>query len=499
MSDRSGAFRLRRTWPQRLLICFNTLAIVAAVAAAGLIAYGKKTVGEVHRTAIHSPVFVPAKELPPGQPVNFLVVGTDSAEGLAPDDPLRKGREDVAGQRSDVIMIVRIDPKEQQARILSLPRDLWVSIPGHNNGKINSAMGFGDGGPSLLIDTIKANFGIDINHYVELNFAAFKNVVTQIGGVKVYLTHPLRDGNSGLFQPNTGCQPLDAGQALAYARARHLEWQDDNGKWHRDGTSDLGRIKRQKDFIRRVLQQAISKGARNPATLNRLITSVNKSVTLDPYTTAQDLIDLGRAFRSFEPDELETDDVPVNDIRRGGADVLELVQPAADEILARFRGTGDAGVAGRIDVGSVTVRVLNGTTVQDQGATVTDQLANVGFQVLSARDTEPSLRTEVRFRPTDLAEARLVARYLDADPVLVEDRDAQEITVVTGPDLKGVLAAPRPVDAIEKDTVVATSTTVVPPTTTTPSVTTTTRPSASDTPSAGQSYVPGEVPPGVSC
>src|SRR5690606_16926923 len=149
-------------------------------------------------------------------------------------------------------------------------------------GRINSTISYGeDGGPSLLIETLRANYGIDINHYVEINFAAFKSIVDQIGGVKTYISHPSRDHRSNLFQPNTGCQLLDSSQALAYARARYLEWQDADGKWHYDGTSDHGRISRQQQFIKRVLDQAISKGARNPATLNRLVTETVSHVRVD--------------------------------------------------------------------------------------------------------------------------------------------------------------------------------------------------------------------------
>ena len=263
--------RARRTWPQRLLIAFNVCAIVAALGTAGAVAWGKETVSEVPRVQIQSAEFTPASELEPGEPVNFLIVGTDSAEGLAADDPLLNGREDVGGTRSDVIMVVRLDPKEETASIVSFPRDLWVEIPGHGNQRINAAVAYADGDPALLIDTLQTNFGIPVNHYVEVNFAAFKSVVRDIGGVKVYISHPMRDGRAGLDLPTAGCQMLDESQALAYARSRHLQWQDADGDWHYDGTGDLGRIKRQQDFVRRTISQAIAKGARNPATLARLV------------------------------------------------------------------------------------------------------------------------------------------------------------------------------------------------------------------------------------
>ena len=505
MASRSGGGRLGRSWPQRLLITFNVFAIVASLATAGLVAYGKKTLSDVPRVDLRPNTITPASELPPGEPENFLVVGNDSADGLPADAPERQGRGAQEGTvRSDVIMVVRIDPKDGAARILSFPRDLWVDIPGRRPGRINTTVGYGeDGGPSLLIETLKANYDIDINHYVEINWASFKSIIDQIGGVKIYLTHPLRDGHANLWQPNTGCQLLDSGQALAYARSRHLQWQNADGKWISDGTSDHGRISRQQQLIKRALDQAIAKGARNPATLNRLVTETLGFVHLDQYTTAQDLITLGRAFRDFEPEDLGTFSLPVVDVKRGGDWTLDLVPSEAEPIFEQFRGTGASGVAADIDPSNVTVRVLNGTGGLNEGSITTDALDEVGFQVASPGDAaEHVTRTEVRFPTGQDRAAAVVARYLDAKPILVKDDTMGEVTVVTGPDLKGVLSVPLPATTFDTATTTTTSTT----TTTVPgsdgngtssTTTTTTKPKVESSPVQG--YVPGEVPAGVDC
>lgn len=504
MSSRSGGARLRRTWPQRLLITFNAFAVVAAVATAALIGYGKKTLQDVPRVDLREGSIIPAGDLPPGEPQNFLVVGNDSQEGLPDDAQERDGRDRIEGVRSDVIMVVRVNPEDGEARILSFPRDLWVDIPGRNKGRINSTVGYGeDGGPSLLIETLRANYGIDINHYVEINFAAFKSIVDQIGGVKIYISHPLRDGRANLFQPNTGCQLLDSGQALAYARARHLEWQDFTGEWKYDGTSDHGRISRQQQFIKRVLDQAISKGARNPATLNRLVTETVTHVRVDEYTTAQDLLNLGRAFRDFEPEALGTFSLPVVDVVRGGDKVLELVQSEAEPIFEQFRGTGSAGVAADILPSTITVRVLNGTGNPNEGTLTTDAFARAGFRVASPGDASETVsRTEVHHPAGKGAEALVVARHIDGDPVLVADDSMGEVTVITGPDLVDVLATPRPITEIDTATTTTTTTSTTSTTTEDASTTIVSAPTTSTTVMSStpvKGYVPGEVPEGVNC
>jgi len=507
MSVRSAGGRLRRTWPQRLLISFNVVCIVVALTGAGMVAYGKKTVAQITREyEIGRGDITTAKDLPPGAPQNFLIVGVDSDANLAADDPVRDGRDQGAeaagGLRSDTIMVVRIDPGETKARILSFPRDLWVEIPGHGRNRINSAIQYGaDSGPTLLIQTIKANFDITINHYVQVDFAGFKSLVQQIGGVNVYLSNPVRDGRSGLNQPNAGCVLLDQDQALAYARSRHLQYQNANGRWVGDPTSDLGRIERQQDFVRRVIRRAIERGAKNPVTLAKMVDTGAKNLTLDPFTTTQDLITLGKTFRNYDPDTLATDTLPVTDAVRGGADVLDLVPGKAEPILAPYRGTGAAD-GSDVQPGSVTVQVINGTRKLNQGADTTAALAAAGFQTTGPAPDTDVLRTEVRYAPGEEGQAMLVARYLVADPVLVPDADADQITVVTGPDFFSVGTQPRPASEIAttttSTTTSTTSTTVAggiggPSTTGDATGTTTT------TAAGPVGYLPGTPPNGESC
>ncbi len=475
---------------------FNVICIVTALASAGTVALAKRTVGQIGREAtLGRDDIVPTDELKAGAPQNFLIVGVDTDAGLAANDPVRSGRDKgpdaASGLRSDTIMVARIDPKDNKVRILSFPRDLWVDIPGHGHQRINTAIQYGaDGGPSLLIQTIKENFGIDINHYVQVNFAGFKSLVRQVGGVYVYLSNPVRDFYSGLNQPKAGCVLLGEDQALAYARSRHLQYQEANGRWAGDPTSDLGRIKRQQDFTKRVIQAAISKGARNPVTLTKMVNTGTKNLTLDPFTSPQDLINLGRAFQHYDPSTLGTDNLPVTDAVRGGADVLDLVESEAEAILAPYRGTGTRVSAATIAPSSITVRVVNGTRKLNQGADTTEQLRTVGFKVTSPGSDVDVLRTEVRYQPGQEAEAGTVARYLMADPTLVPDPNVSEVTVVTGPDYQAVRTTPRPASEI-----VTTTTSTTTPASVVGGPATTSGPTSSTTTAVDQPGLPPSHPP----
>lgn len=518
MSARSaGGGRLRRTWPQRLLILFNAMCIVAALAGAGAISYAKRTVGQIDRVAISDEVLTPTSDLADGEPQNFLIVGVDSDEGLAADDPVRGGRdkgpEATGGTlRSDTIMVARVDPGETEAQILSFPRDLWVDIPGHGRDRINASITYGrEAGPELLIRTIKENFDIDINHYVQVNFAGFKNLVDIVGGVPVYLANPVRDGRALLDIPEAGCVVLDSDQALAYARARHFQYMED-GQWKTDPTSDLGRISRQQDFIRRVIRRAIDKGARNPATLARMVNSGSKHIELDPFTTPGDLLALGRAFRDYDPDTLRSTPLPVADAWRGGARVLDLLEEQAEPILAPFRGTKGGSKGEDLVPADVTVRVINGTGTQNQATDVTNRLAASGFKVASpGSDANGALRTTISFPTGQQGAATVVARYLAADPVLVPDDTVAEVTVLTGPDLFAVLDQPRPVAEIPEPETTTTTTTTTSTTTPGPDGADGTGTSAGGTGTGAEptepeddapkppGYLPADPPEGTSC
>jgi len=267
--------------------------------------------------------------------MNILLVGIDDGMGLAEGDPVLRGRS--KSLNTDTIMILRVEPKTQQASLLSLPRDLWVNIAGGGQGRINSALSLG--GPERLIQTINQNFGIPINHYAMVDFQGFEALVKAVDGVPVYFNFPSRDQATGLFQYDTGCQVLNGQQALAFARSRHFEISRDKMKtWQEDPTSDFGRVTRQQQFIRAALKKAVAQGVRNPFVLKDFLDIAKKNVTLDTEFTVQQLVDLGSQFRTFDPDALVSFTPVATGMIVGAASVLELNVAASQPIFDVFRG-----------------------------------------------------------------------------------------------------------------------------------------------------------------
>ena len=361
--------RGRRTWRERLLLCFSGGLACALLLTAGGLAYVYSKYSRLPRVTLGQ-VLTTSKE--EGSPQNFLLVGVDSAANLADDDPARDGRSNVGGLRSDTVMILRVEPGTERASLLSLPRDLWVPLAGGGNQRINSAIQ--NGGPSELIDTIEQYFGIPINHYVQVDFAGFQELVDVVDGVSVYFPAPARDTRSGLDVDTAGCVTLDGQQALSYVRSRHYERYLD-GRWRTDPSGDLGRISRQQDFIVRALHHAVAQGGRNPITLDRLVDAGLATVTVDDLLTADDIIRLGQSFRSFDPGSLVTYSLPTRPDSAGGASILRLEDEEAQPILDRFRGTDHADLR----PSDVRVLVLNGSGLAGHAGDTSAALTAAGF------------------------------------------------------------------------------------------------------------------------
>ena len=318
--------------------------------------------------------------------------------------PRRAVAATIAGARTDTIMVLRLDPKDTTARLLSFPRDLWVPIAGTDTKRrINEAFqGNGPAAAQRLIETIKLNFGIPIDHYVQVNFASFKKLVDSIGGVPIYFDEPVRARSSGLAIPYAGCWTLDGTQALAFARARKDYQVFRDNEWQLDPSGDLGRINRQQYFLRVALKRAISKGVRNPATLRRLVDIGVQSVGIDEQLRPADVMDLGQRFRNFSPVNLKTYTVPVDDAVRGGAQVLELRADEAEPILTIFRGepveeTDDS--TAPLTPTQVRVQVVNGSRVDGQARQMTEELTRIGFIPVTPGNADTIPNTTLRYAP----------------------------------------------------------------------------------------------------
>lgn len=440
-----------KRWPRRLLIGLNIFVALCLLLAGGGFAYLKWRFGQIHHVTIGS--LTPHDSS--GSPLNVLMVGSDTRSDItsAADKAAFGSSNQVGGQRSDTIMILHVDPKQKKAAILSIPRDLWVPIAGKGySERINTAY---DTGPDLLVQTIQQALGIQINHYISVDFVGFRGIVDTVGGVNVYFPAPARDSYSGLNITQSGCLKLNGNQALQFVRARHYEYYE-AGRWHEDPTADLGRIQRQQDFMRRILKKSISSGLTNPLQLNALVSNGVKYVTIDKGLTPGTLLNLGSKFHSLSPDTVDMLTLPttIGTERVGGsvASVLFLQQPDAAQVLARFNsnanpasvrsGTPKPSVPTDVVPNQVTVRVLNGNGYSGEAGKVSTALSGVGYIVggIGDADSFRYQRSVITYGPNQQDKAQLLQASLVAGAQLKEDIGLRGVDLVltVGSDYGGV-------------------------------------------------------------
>ena len=284
----------------------------------------------------------------PASPFTVLLVGSDSRAFVdTPGQCVAFGcGASQSGQRSDVIILVRVVPATRKIEMMSIPRDTWVAIPGHvqyisGQNRINAA--FNDG-PSLLVQTIEQDFHIPINYFVEVNFKGLQNMVDAIGGIHLDFPYPIKDAESGLDTLTTGCQIVHGGRALALVRSRNIEWEASPGVWDTDPYSDFTRIRNQQTFFRAVIHQ-LNAEITNPIALNGFISAAAHNLTIDQTLTEGTLIKLATEFHNFPPGSLKSETLPTVGpyITDGG--LVEALLPAAkadDVMIRKFLAFGTA-------------------------------------------------------------------------------------------------------------------------------------------------------------
>ena len=274
---------------------------------------------------------------------NFLLTGSDNGACTDPSSATSGGIGDrtSSGERSDTIMIIRIDPSTERAAILSFPRDLWVDIAGTTRqNRINSAFQSTD--PNRLVATIKQNFEVPVDHYVNINFCAFKEIVTAVDGVKVPFLYPTRDKKTGFNVTTPGCINFDGDTALAYVRSRsgYRYFDPTSQTWIEDPTGDLGRIKRQQDFLRRSMQRALDKGSKSLSVANNLLNAALKNVITDDQLSPRGMLTLAQAMRDLNTQSIATYTIDSYPKRIGEMSVLipALKSEEMKNALAIFQG-----------------------------------------------------------------------------------------------------------------------------------------------------------------
>lgn len=309
---------------------------------------------------IRAPVILP--DWQGGERINVILLGIDQR-----DD------ERVEFSRADTVLIVSVDPVSKSAVMISMPRDLWVSIPGYGAERINVAHVYG--GPALLQRTVEANFGLKAPYYARINFRGFEQMVDTMGGVIVDVERPIKDdeyptedyGYQRIYIP-PGPQLMDGKVALQFARSRHSE-------------NDFGRARRQQRLLVAMRDRGLQLNMlpKVPA----LVGQVQQTVTTN--LSATELLALAKLASEIDREKItnlvidtEYADAFIGD---GGANLLRPRLPQIRRVLQEMLPAPAAN--GRQDVAKgMRVEILNGTTRPGLAARTGELITQQGFQVV---------------------------------------------------------------------------------------------------------------------
>lgn len=263
---------------------------------------------------------------PASEALTFLLVGTDTRSDVPTTGEAAGGA--VVGDRSDVLMLARVDPSRRTASVVSIPRDSWVDIPGRGPDKVNAAYALG--GPGLLVGTVEALSGLRVDHFGVIDFAGFEAVVDAVGGVDVAVAEAT--GNDGV-QFQQGVNHLDGAAALAFVRQRY----DLAG-------GDLDRAQRQQAVLRALLGRAASGGVfGDPGASYRLLDALTRSVGVDDTLSNGGLRALVLDLRALRPSAVTFVRAPVAGFGREGEQSVVRLDPVASADL--WRAVRDGGTA----------------------------------------------------------------------------------------------------------------------------------------------------------
>ena len=305
------SIRRRRWGPKRIAKIIAALVILAIIASVGLYFYFNSKLTRINALANYSGR--PAA----GAGANWLLTGSDSRGGLSrtQEDQLALGH-DIAGARTDTIMVLHLPANGNPPILMSIPRDSYVQIPGYGYNKLNAAYSLG--GPALLAETVQNATGLYINHYMGIGVGGLDGVVNDIGGVRICIPGPMVDPKAGL-NLEAGCQTLNGAQALGYVRTRNF------------AQGDLQREQDQRLLLKAVLSKMTSTGTLiNPfATIPAASGSV-ASLDVDQGTQLYQLVQVAFALRNPQ-----TTTVPLGGFgRESVGSVVRWNQTAAREMFA---------------------------------------------------------------------------------------------------------------------------------------------------------------------
>ncbi|WP_230396247.1 LCP family protein [Streptomyces blattellae] len=272
---------------------------------------------------------------PRGEGTNYLVVGSDSREGLSLREQRDLNTGSTEGRRTDSMILLHTGAGG--TTMLSLPRDSWVTLPPYVDpdtgrryaaapDKLNAA--FSLGGPELLVRTVERNTGVRIDHYAEIGFAGFVSVVDAVGGVDMCLARAVQDKDSGADLPR-GCQTLDGAEALAFVRQRKQE-----------AAGDLGRTRNQQKFLAALAEKAVTPSTLLDPTKSLPMAAAGlDTLIVDKGTDLPDLLSLFEAMQEAASGQGNQLNVPVSnpDLRTSKGSAVKWDERRARALFTALR------------------------------------------------------------------------------------------------------------------------------------------------------------------
>ncbi|GLF99242.1 LCP family protein [Streptomyces yaizuensis] len=386
-----------------------------------------------------------------GHGMNLLIVGTDGRDRIGREEKEKYRLGGAPCHCTDTIMLVHLSADHRRASVVSLPRDSYAEVPGHtdqNTGrhhkahpvKLNAA--YAEGGPALTVRTVEHMTKVKIDHYLEVDFTSFMRTVDAAGGVEICTARPMKDRYTGLDLP-AGTHRLSGGEALQYVRSRHV-----------DGAADLGRMRRQQQFVAALIEQATSSGVLlNPVRFGDVAGAVLGSVRADKGFGSDEMLALGRAMRGFSAASSEFTSVPIGALETvpGIGATVKWDTAKAERLFRTIREDKPLAPLGKgkkrarlveVSPQRIRVQVYNGTGRAGLGRTADAALRATGFATtrspLNAAGTGVE-ETHVTYDPRWDRSARALSTALHGCPVRAVPGQGPMLRVIAGADWPGVV------------------------------------------------------------
>jgi len=373
--------------------------------------------------------------------VNILIIGLDSNDWRAGE----------GSPRSDTMILFTLDPVSQSAGMVSIPRDLWVNIPGFNHGKINTAYQLGesfklpDGGPGLAMKTVEHFLGVPVHYYAQIDFAAFEYFIDEIDGVKIDVPYniviDIYGDDRGEIHLKPGVQTLSGAYALAYARARHTEG------------GDFARAQRQQQIIISIQKRMLKYDmiptliAKGPALYAELSSGVNTNLSIE------EIFQLAWAVQGIDSEDILTGIIGSEYVTLGkspdGLDILkpisEKIRALRDSIFATSGLTSPMTYDGMDSLDlmvaeSAQIIILNGTLTPGLAGRTSEYLQSLGANVIAIGDAElkPYAHTNIYDHSGNPYALRYFSEMMNLSEFRIHTNYApgreEDITIILGDD-----------------------------------------------------------------